>query len=111
VTSRDGQTSIRLEENLKNVAGEYVGGLGAVGGVAGFVVGANVGIGLLGALSSGVGMLGLAYLGGRQIYRAVVKGRRRSLGRLFELVLNEVRACLVDEALPSVDGPPELTAG
>ena len=28
VTSRDGQTSVRLEENLKKLAGEYFGGLG-----------------------------------------------------------------------------------
>lgn len=64
-----------------------------------FAIGANVGIGLLGALPAGVGALGLAYLGARQIYRAIVKRRRRVMGQLFELVLNEVGACLV-EALP-----------
>ncbi len=58
-----------------------------------------MGIGLLGALPAGVGALDLAYLGARQIYRAIVKRRRRVMGQLFELVLNEVGACLV-EALP-----------
>ena len=111
VTSRDGQTSVRLEESLKRLAGGYFGGFGGTAGVVGFAVGAIEGIGLLGALSSGVGMLGLAYLGTRQLYRAIVKRRRRSLGGLFEQVLVEVSDCLVDEALPSGDGQPELTAG
>ncbi len=111
VTSRDGQTSIRLEENLKELAGAYFGGFGAVSGLGGFTIGANLGIGLLGALSSGLGLLGLAYLGARGTYRAIVKKRRRAMGNLFEVVLAEVGACLVDEALPSGDGPPELTAG
>ena len=58
-----------------------------------------------------MGLLGLSYIGARQIYRAIVKRRRRVTGELFEQVVTEVRACLVDEALPSGDGPPELTAG
>ncbi len=47
---------------------------------------------------------------GVEVHRAIVKRRRRAMGQLFEQVLNEVGACLV-EALPSGDGPPELTAG
>ena len=111
VTTRDGQTSIRLEENLKKFASELFAVSGAGGGTLGFVIGATVGIGLIGALSSLVGALGLSYMGARQIYRAIVKRRRRVMGELFEQVVTEVRACLVDEALPSGDGPPELTAG
>lgn len=111
VASRDGQTSVRLEENLKDLAGELFGASGVGGGMVGFAIGANVGIGLVGALSSAVGLLGLSYLGARQIYRAIVKRRRRVMGRLFESVLTEVNACLVDEALPSGNSPPELTAG
>ena len=111
MTSRDGQTSVRLEENLKKLASEYFGVFGSLGGIVGFSVGANVGIGLLGALSSTVGLLGLSYIGTRQLYRAIVKRRRRATGGLFEQVLVEVKACLVDEALPSGDGPPKLTAG
>ncbi len=109
VTSRDGQTSVRLEENLKKLAGEYFGVFGFGGGMVGIGVGANVGIGLLWPLFP-VGVLGLTYIGTRQIYRAIVKRRRRVMGQLFEQVLNEVGACLV-EALPSGDSPPELTAG
>ena len=73
-------------------------------------MGANAGIGLLG-LWIPVGIIGLTYMGTREIYRAIVRRRRRAMGQLFELVLNEVGACLVDEALPSRDRPPELTAG
>ena len=111
VTSRDGQTSVRIEENLEQLAGGYFAGLGATGGVVGFSIGANIGIGLLGALSSAVGLVGLSFIATRQLYRAIVKRRRRSMGGLFEQVVAEVRACLVDEALPSGEGPPELTAG
>ena len=110
VTSRDGQTSVRLEENLKNLAGEFFGTGGALAGIGGFAMGANAGIGLLG-LWIPVGIIGLTYMGTREIYRAIVRRRRRAMGKLFELVLNEVGACLVDEALPSRDRPPELTAG
>ena len=39
------------------------------------------------------------------VYRAIVKRRRRAMGELFEQVLTEVRACLVDEALPAGDDP------
>ncbi len=92
VTSRDGQTSVRLEESLKELAGGYFGGFGTTGGVVGFTIGANVGIGLLGALSSAVGLLGLSYLGTRQLYRAIVKMRRRAIGGLLEQALVEVRA-------------------
>ena len=101
----------RLEGAREGLAGEHFGGSGSWGGIVGFAVGANVGIGLLGALSSGVGVLGLAYLGTRTLYRTIVKRRRRVMGQLFDLVLNEVGACLVDDALPSGDRPPELTAG
>ncbi len=111
VASRDGQTSVRLEEDLRKLAGEYFGVFGGGAGTVGLAIGANVGIGLLGAFVSGVGVFGLSYLGTRQIYRAIVKRRRRAMGGLFEQVLAEVRACLVDEALPSGDRPPELPAG
>ncbi len=111
VASRDGETSLRLEENLKKYASEFFATSTSVGGITGLVIGANVGIGLLGAVASGLGVLGLAYLGTRGIYRAVVKRRRTAMDRLFEVALAEVRACLVDEVPPSGDGPSELTAG
>lgn len=111
VTTRDGQTSIRLEENLKKYASDLFAVSGFGGATLGFAIGANVGIGLIGVLSSVVGALGLSFIGARQVYRAIVKRRRRVMGGLFDQVVNEVRGCLVDEALPSGDGPPELTAG
>ena len=112
VTSRDGQTSVRLEENLKKLASEYFGVSGSLGSLLGLAIAGNAGIGLLGLLFP-VGILGLTYVGTRALYQAVVRRRRRAMGQLFEQVLNEVGACLVEKALPSGAGdrPPELTAG
>jgi hypothetical protein len=81
----------------------------------GLGVGLGVGLEVLGsalfATLFPMGVVGLSYIGARQIYRAVTKGRRRAMERLFEHVLAEVQACLVEKELPSGDRPPELTAG
>lgn len=110
VSSRDGQTSIRLEENLKRLASEIFGvSVAAVGGAVGTIFGVTLG-GLLGAVVP-VGVVGVMYVGARTAYRAIVKRRRRVMAGLFDQVVTEARACVADKALPSGDGPPELTAG
>ena len=116
VNSRDGHTSVRLEENLTQFAGGLFGGtIAGIGGGVGVGVGLGVGLNVLGsalfATLFPLGVVGLTYMGAREIYRAIVKRRRRAMGELFEQVLTEVRACLVDDVLPPGDRPPELTAG
>jgi hypothetical protein len=118
VTSRDGQTHVRLEENLHQLAGGVFGG--GVGGV-GVGVGVGMGLPLAGFLGLGgsllaavfpIGVLGLSYIGAREVYRTVANSRRAVMGGLFEKILAEVQACVKDPTLegekaseqqPSVD--------
>ncbi|MCH7856631.1 MAG: hypothetical protein IIB37_07755 [Gemmatimonadetes bacterium] len=116
VTSRDGQTHVRLEENLNQLAGGLFGGV-----VGGFGIGFGVGMGLplgLGFFGSAlvatafpVGLVGLSYIGARQIYRAVTKSRRRVMGELFDKILAEVIACAEDRAVESAKTPGQLPSG
>ena len=111
VTSRDGQTHVRLEENLNQLAGALFGGT-----VGGFGIGFGVGLGLplgLGFFGSAlvatafpIGVVGLSFIGARQIYRAVTKSRRRVMSELFDKILAEVLACVEDPAEDrAVEGP------
>jgi hypothetical protein len=110
VSSRDGQTTLRLEENLTQFAvGLFAGTTAGVGGGVGVGFGVGFGLNVLGsalfATLFPVGVVGLSYIGSRAIYRAIVKRRRSAMGGLFEQVFNEVKACLVDLALPPGDPP------
>ena len=116
MTSRDGQTHVRLEENLHQLAGGLFGGT-----VGGFGIGFGVGMGLplgLGFFGSAlvatafpVGLVGLSYIGARQIYRAVTKSRRRVMGELFDKILAEVLACVADRAVEGAKTPEQLPPG
>ena len=112
VTSRDGQTHVRLEENLHQLAGGVFGG--GVGGV-GIGVGVGMGIPLAGWLGSGLfavaaplGFLALSYLGAREAYRAVTRKRRSVMGELFDKILEEVLACVEDRTVDGASAPREL---
>lgn len=110
VSSRDGQTTLRLEENLTQFAvGLFAGTTAGVGGGVGVGFGVGFGLNVLGsalfATLFPVGVVGLSYIGSRAIYRAIVKRRRSAMGELFQQVFNEVKACLVDLALPPGDPP------
>ena len=114
VTSRDGQTHIRLEENLQQLAGGVFGGTVGGGGVG---VGIGMGLPLAGFLGLGgsllaaafpLGALGLSYIGGRQIYRAITKKRRRVMGELFDKILAEVLACVEARAVGGGEAPGQL---
>lgn len=100
VTSRDGETHIRIAERLHQLAGGLFGGIvGGVGGGVGLGVGLGVGIGALGsalfAVAWPVGVVGLSYMTAREIFRVMVRNRRRALSdlleRLTEVVLDETR--------------------
>ncbi len=114
VTSRDGQTHVRLEENLHQLAGGLFGG-----GVTGVGIGVGVGVGLplAGYLGLGgsllaaafpLGLLGLSFIGARDIYRAIVNRRRSVMGELFDKILAEVLACVEDRAVGGAEAPGQL---
>ena len=112
VTSRDGKTHIRAEENLHQLAGGLFGGGVAGGGVGiGVGVGLPLGLGLGSALLATaipLGVLGLSYIGAREIYRTVTNKRRVAMGDLFDKILAEVYACVEDRVVESGKTPEQL---
>ncbi len=104
VSSRDGETHIRIEERLHQMAGSVLGGItGGVGLGVGLGVGVPVGVATMGsalfAVAFPLGIIGLSFMGAREIYRAVVSRRRRVLGDLLERVSTAVSAS-VSGSLP-----------
>lgn len=116
VSARDGETEIRIEERLHRFAGGlFGGGVGGFGTGVGLGVGLRVGLEVLGsALFATVfplAVIGMAYIGAREIYRAVVRRRRRVIGELLDRLVAEVSACGAEGVLSARDRPPELTTG
>jgi len=115
VTSRDGQTHVRLEENLHQLAGGLFGG-GVGGGGLGVGLGMGLPLGLavfgsaLVATMFPIAVIGLSYIGARQIYRAITKKRREVMNELFDKILAEVHACAGDRAVEGVKPPKQLPA-
>ena len=94
--ARSGETTIRVEENMSQMASGLFGGFMVGGGVGlGMGVGLGVGLEVLGsALFAGVlpvACLALGYVGARGIYRVIAGRRRRALDRLFDLLVEEAR--------------------
>jgi hypothetical protein len=96
VSSRDGETLIRVEERLGGFAGGIFGGL--LGGVGG-----GVGIGAGGALGGALGSVALAvvfplviisssYVAARSIFSAHVRKRRRRMQELLDRLVERVEA-------------------
>lgn len=99
VTSRDGRTEVRLEENLGQLAaGLFAGMTSGLGIGAGMGLGLPIGLKVLGsvafAVAAPVGVMGLAYIGSRAIYRAIVRQRRQAIGDLFDRVVREAEASI-----------------
>ncbi|MDX1647641.1 MAG: hypothetical protein R3304_10890 [Longimicrobiales bacterium] len=116
VSSRGGQTSVRLEENLAQIASGLFGGLTVGGGV-----GVGVGVGLplalevlgstLFAVAAPLGMMSLGYVAARAAYRIVVKRRRDAVDALFDRVVREAQAAIDEgeaglDELPTEDSDP-----
>lgn len=99
VTSRDGQTQIRLEENLTQMAvGLFAGNTIGVGVGFGLGIGVPVGLQVLGsalfAVAAPLGFIGISYVASRAIYRAVVRNRNRRTGDLFDRIVAEASAAI-----------------
>lgn len=115
VTSRDGRTHIRLEENLTQLATSVFAG-GTLG--AGLGVGTGVGIPLGIALGSvalatalPIGIVAGSFVGSRWLYRAMVRGRRRRMSTLLDRLVEATRAEIASRTLPEPPPtPPEAPA-
>lgn len=112
VTSRDGHTLVRLEENLTQLASGLFAGT-----TIGFGVGTGVGIGLpiglnvlgsmLFALAAPVGMIGISYVASRAIYSAIVRHRRSAVDELFSQTVAEVEASIASGGTARLDRAPQ----
>jgi hypothetical protein len=89
VAPREGETYIRVEEQLNPLAGALFGGImGGVGGGVGFGVGFGVGLGALGSVLFAAafppGVIAASYLAARTSFAAIARQRRALLGDLTE---------------------------
>lgn len=114
VSVRGGETRIRIEERLNQFAGGLFGGtLGGIGGGIGMGFGIGIGLEVLGsalfAVAFPIGVFGLTFMGAREIYRAVVKSRRRKMAGLLDAISREVTDCIAEAGLGVGDTPPRLT--
>lgn len=110
VTSRDGTTHIRVEENLTQMASGIFGGVMGGGGVGiGIGVGLPIGIEVLGsalfATLAPIGVVGLGYVAARSVYRAVVDHRRRALNTLFDGIVQATEIAIEDRVTGTDERP------
>lgn len=98
-SSRDGETTIRIEENLTQMASGLFGGMTVGAGVGlGVGVGLPIGLEVLGsvlfAAAAPVASVALAYMASRTLYRSITGRRRRAVDKLFDLVVREAQAAI-----------------
>lgn len=117
VSSRDGETTIRVEENLTQMASGIFGGVTVGAGVGiGMGVGLPIGLEVLGgsilfATATPMVTVALGYVASRVVYKTVVGRRRRSIDRLFDLVVRETQTGIgrAARALAAGEGPSETS--
>jgi hypothetical protein len=116
VTSRDGETHIRAEERLHQMAsglfaGTVVGGGIGLGIGAGLPLAVNVfGSGLL-AVGFPVGAVALTYVACREIYRRIVRRREVAVAALLDAMVEAATRSIANHALGDRDRPLELPRG
>ena len=114
VSSRDGETQIRVEEQLHGLAGGLFGGIMGGGGI-GIGVGVGVGVDVLGSVLFSVafplGVIGGCYLIARSIFGATVRRRQRTLHDLMERLSEIVEREIVREAVEGGEAPQALAPG
>jgi hypothetical protein len=99
ISSRDGTTHVRMEENLTQMAAGIFGGSTAGFGVGvGIGVGLPIGIELLGsalfATVAPIGTVALGFIGARVIYRQIAARRRKAVNELFDRTVAEAEASI-----------------
>lgn len=98
VSSRDGETTIRVEEDLTQMASGLFGGVTIGGGIGiGMGVGLPIGLEVLGgsilfATAAPVASVAMGFMASRALYRTIARRRRRSVDGLFDLVIRETQA-------------------
>lgn len=116
VTSRDGKTHIRVEENLTQMASGIFGGIMGGGGLGlGIGLGLPIGLEVLGsalfATVAPIGGVALGYVASRAIYRTFVGSRRRAINRLFDRVVQETETAIETARTSDVSRASALDSG
>ncbi|HSW30487.1 MAG TPA: hypothetical protein VLH75_13460 [Longimicrobiales bacterium] len=111
VSVRRGETFIRVEERLGQLAGAvFAVSMGAVGSTVGFAVGLPVALEVLSSAVLAVGLplgaVALSWVGAREIFRRLVRRRRSLLAELIDQLAREAEACIAEagEAEAELDG-------
>lgn len=111
-SSRDGETTIRIEENLGQMASGLFGGVTVGAGVGvGVGVGLPIGLKVLGsvlfATAAPLASVALGYMASRALYRTIAGRRRRAVDNLFDLVVREAQRAIgtSEKALAPADPP------
>lgn len=115
VVSRRGVTTIRVEEELRNIAGALFGGL--VGGGGGGTTGITIGIGM-GALHSPaiaamlwVGVASGFYLLARTLFTHTSAKREKQLRDLIDRLEEQVSSAVIQRPQLGASAAPSLSAG
>jgi hypothetical protein len=116
VTSRDGETHIRVEERLHQMAsGLFAGSVAVVGFGAGIGVGLPVALSVFGsaflAVAFPLGSAALTLLACREIYRRIVRKRESRLDTLLDAMVEAANRIIANHTLGESDGPLELPRG
>ena len=116
VTSRDGETHIRAEERLHQMAsGLFAGSVLGVGTGLGVGAGLPLAINVFGsavlAVGFPAGIMGLTWVAAREIYRRVVRRRELALSALLDAMVEAASQAIANHALRRSEGPLELPRG
>lgn len=109
IVTRGGLTTIRVEEELRNLAGALFGGI--VGGGGGGTTGLTMGIGMGVFHSAGIaGLLWVSVVGGmyalaRTIFGRVTAGRERQLRELSERLEEQVSSTVITPRVAAPAAP------
>lgn len=115
VASREGETYIRVEEELNQLAGSLFGGLmGGVGCGVGFGVGMGVGFGALGsalfAFTFPAGAIAASYLAARTAFSTTARARKRALQDLIQRLADAVTDVARERIPDGGEGPSRLSS-
>ena len=111
VVPRGGVTTIRVEEEMRNIAGALVGGIvgGGGGGTSGAVIGVGMGVFHSAPVAVGllVGSLGFFYTLARTIYGNIAVKREKELRELIDRLEQQIESAIttskskIERALPA----------
>lgn len=116
VTSRDGQTYMRVVERLHQMAsGLFAGTVAGAGVGLGMAAGVPLAINVLGsgllAFAFPMASVGLTLMACREIYRRIVRKREKAITAMMAAMVESASQSIADHAFRNPEPPPELPRG